>query len=339
MQEPFIEPTPTRESCWRAIVMMGRNVATYKFALAASLIELSSKSSDFIPMEDLAAPFSKNLCEHLKHSDKQITSPRSQFLDTCRQANQGEVSIQELIETTARLGFVNVIDAFHVVNQGDTPIRFFNDDTKTRGGITLTDDFFYLAEGGQFNNLPQEVEARWNLVETAWGLDMARNLLDIEFDLEGGQLYVPRRDNSRIAVTSCRDALNGYQKGKCFYCFIDISIESGNDDLAHVDHFMPHVLKDGREIKNLDGVWNLVLACQTCNMSKLARAPQVKYLTRLNTRNNYLISSHHPLRGTLTRQTGDTDAGRHSFLNRSYQVAVDTLIHTWGPTEEFGTAV
>ena len=85
-------------------------------------------------------------------------------------------------------------------------------------------------------------------------------------------------------------------------------------------------------------MWNLVLACQTCNRSKLARAPQVKYLNRLNTRNNYLISSHHPLRETLIRQTGNIDADRHSFLNRSYQVAVDTLIHTWGPREEFGTA-
>jgi len=48
MQEPFIEPTPTRESCWRAIVMMGRNVATYKFALAASLIESSPTGADFV---------------------------------------------------------------------------------------------------------------------------------------------------------------------------------------------------------------------------------------------------------------------------------------------------
>ena len=338
MQEPFIEPTPTRESCWRAIVMMGQNVATYKFALAASLIELSSNGSDFILMEDLAAPFSKNLCEHLKHSDKQITSPRSQFLDSCRKANQGEVSSQELIETTARIGFTNVIDAFHVVNRGDTPVRFFNDDRKTKGGITLTDDFFHLAEGVQFSNLPHEVEARWNLVETAWGLNMSRNHLGIEHDADAGLLYVFGRADSRIAVTSSRDALNGYQKGKCFYCFKDISIEPGNDDLAHVDHFLPHVLKVGREIKNLDGVWNLVLACQTCNLSKLARAPQVKYLDRLNTRNNYLISSHHPLKETLIRQTGNTDADRHSFLNGSYQAAVNTLIHTWGPAEEFGTA-
>ena len=317
--------------------MMGRNVATYKFALAASLIELSATGSDFISLEALSDPFSRNLCQHLQHSDKQITSPRSQFLEGCRKANQGEISKSELLETTTRLGFVNVIDAFHVVNQGDTPVRFFNDDRKTRGGITLTDDFFQLAEGGQFSNLPQEVEARWNLVETAWGLNMSANHLDIEYDLNSGHLYVPRRDTSRIGVTSCRDALNGYQKGKCFYCFIDISIESGKSDLAHVDHFLPHVLKEGRQISNLDGVWNLVLACQSCNSHKLARAPQIKYLDRINKRNNYLISSHHPLRETLMKQTGNSEADRHSFLNRSYRTAVDTLIHTWMPEEEHGS--
>ena len=237
-----------------------------------------------------------------------------------------------------RLGFVNVIDALHVVNQGDTPVRFFNDDRKARGGITLTDEFFYLSEGNQFSNLPQEAEARWNLVETAWELNMAANLLDIEYDLEGGRLYVPRRDTYRVDVTSCRDALNGYQKGECFYCFLDISIESGDDRLAHVDHFLPHILKEHREIKNLDGVWNLVLACQACNMTKLARPPQAKYLDRLNTRNNYLISSHHPLRETLIRQTGSRVADRRSFLEDSHRTAVNTLIHTWSPLEELGVA-
>ena len=147
--------------------MMGRNVASYKFALAESLLELSSIGDEFVSMEDLAKPFSRHLCEHLNHSEKQITSFRSRFLDSCRQANAGEISPEALIESTVRLGFVNVIDAFHVVNQGDTPVRFFNDDRKSRGGITLTDEFFHLSEGGQFNNLPQEAEARWNLVETA----------------------------------------------------------------------------------------------------------------------------------------------------------------------------
>ena len=103
-------------------------------------------------------------------------------------------------------------------------------------------------------------------------------------------------------------------KGKCFYCFIDISIELGNDDLTAVDHFLSHVSKERREIRELDSVWNLVLACETFDMSRLARAPLVEYWTSLNTRNNYLISSHHPLSEALIHQTGDTDAERHSFL-------------------------
>jgi 5-methylcytosine-specific restriction endonuclease McrA len=243
-----------------------------------------------------------------------------------------------LIDSTVRLGFLNVIDAFHIVNQGDTPVRFFNDERKTRGGITLTDEFFHLAEEGHFSNLPLEVEARWNLVETAWELNMAANHLDVEYDLDGGRLYVPRRDTSRVDVTSCRDALNGYQKGKCFYCYKEISIEPGNESLADVDHFLPHALKDGREIANLDGVWNLVLACKDCNSSKSALVPQAKYLDRLFTRNNYLITSHHPLRETLIRQTGISLPHRSSFLRKSHQSAVNTRISTWGPREEIGSA-
>ena len=96
-----------------------------------------------------------------------IAEPR-QLLDGCRKANQGAITKSELLATTTRLGFVNVIDAFHVVNQGDTPVRFFNYERKTLGRIMFTDDFYHLAEGKQFGNLPQEVEARWNLVEAAW---------------------------------------------------------------------------------------------------------------------------------------------------------------------------
>ena len=214
----FIEHTPTRESCWRSIVLMGLNVASYKFALAQSLIELSEVGQEYIPLDKLAIPFSKNLREHLKHSDKQITASRDRqsFLDMCRQANSGEISETTLVDATVRLGFNNVIDAFHVVNRADTPIRFFNDDRKTRGGITLTDEFFHLSQGTQFNNLPNEVEARWNLVETAWELNLSSNLIHVEYDTAENLLYVPRRDTQRVDVTSGRDALNGYQKGKCF---------------------------------------------------------------------------------------------------------------------------
>ena len=47
----------------------------------------------------------------------------------------------------------------------------------------------------------------------------------------------------RIDITSVRDSLNGYQKGKCFFSFLDISIIQGSPDICHVDHFLPHINK------------------------------------------------------------------------------------------------
>jgi hypothetical protein len=62
----------------------------------------------------------------------------------------------------------------------------------------------------------------WRLVETAWSLDVSPRLLVARYDLSTDGIYVEASDARRIGVTSCRDALNGYQKGKCFYCSSDI---------------------------------------------------------------------------------------------------------------------
>ncbi len=110
--------------------------------------------------------------EHLARVDKQTTSRSSKFLDACRAFNRGELSEDALVGTTARLGFNNVIDAFHVVGSGPVPIRFFEDERKgARGGagaIRLTDDLRRLVGSVQGAGLAQEAEARWRLVETAW---------------------------------------------------------------------------------------------------------------------------------------------------------------------------
>ena len=100
-------------------------MASYKFALGKSLLELSAKGKEIITLDDLADPYSMHICDHLKLGDKQGTSTSSRFLDACRKFNQGESKKEELLDATAKLGFVNVIDAFHVVHDGDIPaIRF-----------------------------------------------------------------------------------------------------------------------------------------------------------------------------------------------------------------------
>ena len=327
----FYDVEPTLDNYWRAIILFGRNVASYKFALAKSLYELKSVSNDLVTLEQLAYPFSKHLCEHLNHSPKQITSQSSKFLDACNAYNKNEISQNSLIEKTVKLGFNNVIDAFHIVNNAEISRRFFLDERKSNGGIRITDNFFQLSESMQFSNFAKETESRWRLVECGWAMGVSRNLINVEYDPNLQTLFTSRSER-RIDITSCRDSLNGYQKGRCFYCFRSISVETGNCELADVDHFLPWRLND--KLDNINGVWNLVLSCKDCNRGesgKFARVPTIELLKRLHRRNEYFINSHLPLRETLIRQTGKNESARKLFLQKSYDIAKTNLIHQWQP--------
>jgi hypothetical protein len=77
----FLAKSPTLDSNWRAVVLFGRNVASYKLALAKTLLSLADRADDRVLLEDLVAPFAGYLYEHLRHVDKQTTSRSSQFLD------------------------------------------------------------------------------------------------------------------------------------------------------------------------------------------------------------------------------------------------------------------
>ena len=329
----FVDIEPTLENYWRSIILFGRNSASYKFALAKSLIDLAQSPTDLIGLDELAEPFSRHLCEHLSHIDKQGTAPDSNFLKACREYNAGQRSKDQLISATTQLGFTNVIDAFHNVNNADLPIKFFVDERKASKGIRLTEDFFKLVERPTSSDLGIETESRWRLVETAWNLNISHQLITVHADNEGTNLFT-HLDNKRIGITSSRDALNGYQKSRCFYCFDQVSVTPGSNQLADVDHFFPHILKSHQAFKNIDGVWNLVLACKECNRGengKFAKLPDLTLLSRLQKRNEYLITSHHPLRETLMQQTGTKVTQRTAFLQASYNNAKAQLIHNWKP--------
>ncbi len=52
--------------------------------------------------------------------------------------NSSKISKEDLLSATVKLGFNNVIDAFHVVNQGEIPKRFFVDERVENKGIRIT---------------------------------------------------------------------------------------------------------------------------------------------------------------------------------------------------------
>lgn len=337
----FQQSSPSLDSYWRSIILFGKNVASYKFALANSLIELASTGNTEVALSDLAVPFSTHVCDHLKSAPRQATGRKSTFLEACKQFNAGEISESTLYEITEKHGFNYVLDAFHTVNHEEVPITFFEKKNQRKDGtIVLTDFVYELIDLPGSENLKNETEARWHLVETAWELGVSSNLLNVNYDDGIGQLIV---DNSlrRKAVTSARDALNGYQKGCCFYCNAQISLDERAPNLCDVDHFYPHMLKPYIPEVNLDGVWNLVLSCKECNRGaggKFERVPEPTYLERLSRRNEYLISSHHPLRETLIRQTGESPVIRTQFLRHVDERAIGLLIHRWH-TEEVAEQV
>lgn len=333
---PFLEVQPSVENYWRALILFGRNVASYKFALGKALLELRAAPGDLVKLDDLALPFARNICEHLSNAPKQATSQSSRFLEACRKRNSGELDEQQLRSTTTALGFNNVIDAFHRLGPAEIPKKFFIDERGTNKGIRLTDELRTLGEIIHPNDLMRETEARWRLVETAWGLGVNRSL--IEFDAESDDFLVQWREG-RIVVTSARSALNGYQKGRCFYCFASISTEGGTDG-ADVDHFFPWTLR-AYLAGNIDGVWNLVLSCRACNRGeggKFDRVPSLSLIERLHTRNEFLITSHHPLRETLMLQTGQLEQQRKAFIQKNYDAAVRHRIARWDPVQR-ATAV
>ena len=323
----YLSAGGVEESSFRSIVLFGRNVASYKFALARALMDLAAEGRESATLAELAVPYTAHLVEHVRRAPKQTTGRQGRLLEACAGFASGTATRTDLIDAAVGSGFNCVLDAFHTVNQTEVPIRFFEKDF-ARGSkrIVLTDAAHRVCVSPDAANMAQETESRWSLVETAWECGVNANLLSCDSSTQAISVNDALR---RRSVTSARGAFDGYQKGRCFYCFAPISVVPGGAaPLCDVDHFFPHALARVLPGVNLDGVWNLVLACPECNRGeggKFARIADGAYLRRLHRRNEYLISSHHPLRESIIAQTGANAEERWSFLSKVDMVGFEAL--------------
>ena len=74
----FLERQRTPENYWRAVILFGQNVASYKFALAKALIELSAHDNESVKLQELAELFSRHIVEHLAKAPKQTARASNQ---------------------------------------------------------------------------------------------------------------------------------------------------------------------------------------------------------------------------------------------------------------------
>lgn len=336
----------TELETFRTIILYGANTASYKFALGQALLELPIEKRSFVRLDELAVPFYKHMVQHVLSGKKQTSANSSKYLYACQLFSEGKLTEDEIIALTVSTGFQYVIDAFpKLKKEYGQGAQFYTksviDNVK---GITIDDSLYRLRELAQASNLSEEVEGRWNLVESSW--DAKGDKLIIEYD-DTEKLFCGRRIQSnnsylnshiRAPVTHARKPLSGYQTGKCFYCFDDISIVPNQANTAAVDHFFPISLqyKAGTDINlNLNGIWNLVLTCKDCNgedaWSKWAHTPDYSLLPALMRRNDYYISSKHPLGETIQLETGNTASQRKNYIKEVFKVAKQATPYEWKP--------
>jgi hypothetical protein len=70
------------------------------------------------------------------------------------------------------------------------------------------------------------------------------------------------------------------------------------------------------------------------NHHKSARVPELRFLERLDRRNEFFIESKHPLSETIAIQTGPTAEKRQQFLRLHYQMTMNHSLNRWAPPVE-----
>jgi len=336
------------ESNFRSTFLLGANTATYKFALAKSLLKLSRSNATFVSLDDLTPIYANYLLEHVKAGKRQRTGQgTAKLLNALHLYGNEQISEELMLNITRVEGFKYVLDAFHNLPKKQKAVPFFEKGIQDKKqGIVLNDNLFEIFQSQDFSNFELEIEGRWNLVESAWSEE---ELINVKYDTNTETLYYlkPVSNNSflhshlRTNLTRVRYPLNGYQKGKCFYCLKSISIESNQDNTCDVDHLIPMSIQFGSIYDlQLNEVWNLVLACKECNRwedgGKAGNLPQKKFLERLHHRNEYLIESNHPLKENILLSTGKIQKDRIDFLRKRYEFACTIRKPSWTPKYVFG---
>ena len=323
----------------RTLVLFGRNVSTYKFALCHTLMNLSSRSE--LSYEDIKDPFMRIIVDHYKKNPNQFNAGENKLTAQIALYIKDSCSWDELLTVAEKSIFNNVFDAFQNVGKGtiDDNYRLFEHD-KTSKKLILTDNLNLVLEDEKVKNyIINENEARWQIVEEAWACKLSPNLLVYNNE---DKIFISNSKIRRVNLRSAVDVLLPYQKGKCFYCNRKINsfALTHEDDFPDVDHFLPFSLvQKNKDIAlSSDGVWNLVIACKSCNRGangKFDAPPVKKFYEKLKKRNILYVEEHrHSLKNSILHSLGTTSKeGVGKRMDMVYKYF--SFLKGWLPEESF----
>ena len=328
----FYRDDPTPRTSWRQAILMGANTRTYKFPLGAALLDVATSGRDAVPLVELAsiyATYLVNRAGDFPQASSALELSENDFLSVLGRERQesiaGGTPTEALVDAATRSIPGMVMQKFHnLPSDGEVAHRFYELEGRgTNRLVRLTPQMMALA-ADDTDVLNNEIDARWRIVEASFDSEIGRPLIGsgVLFDLETGQLVVPVR---RVPLTSIRASIVGFQKNRCFYCREQLPTLFGPE--VHVDHVFPHRWMNTGSWRgpNLDHVWNLVLACASCNLRKSGRNPSHDEIRRLMERNDAIAESPYPLRTTLGISMGGakTVADRTRFVSNVYNLVTE----------------
>ncbi|MGY1684965.1 HNH endonuclease [Geodermatophilus sp. SYSU D00867] len=326
----FYRTEPTAVTSWRMAVLMGANSRTYKFALGSALLDLAGQGREDVSLTELAAPYAMQLALHAQRYPQGPAASvigESDFLTVLREESPASLRdgrpTERLLDAAVASMPQMVMRKFHNLRgAGEVGHRFYA--LQGRGGarrIVLTPEL--LAVAGHEDLLRSELEARWSIVEACFDAEVGRGLVrsGVTVSAAGDVFLTPTR---RIALAGVREGLIGFQHGRCFYCTDPVTLAAA---AVHVDHVYPFSLMTTGVWRgpDLNGVWNLVVACAPCNLAKSDRLPTAQEVTRLLARNEAVAGSPHPLRRALELSMSGAAPATSSQARLVFVQAVDSL--------------
>ncbi len=298
---------------WRGIILLGKNTATYKLALAKCLFEFVEQDKTHVSMDELSKTFFDLYRRRLISNKPQLNHEYRLTVmeNVIAKFNLGIITESKAIEEVKLNAFNDVLARFHTIdNQPVTTNFYFFDFQK---GLTITDEASDVLSSDNKMDLISYIDSRWDLLEAAFEIKKTQSILANDI-----LLFYLLNGYNRTDVTNLRSALNGYQNGICFYC--NTEMDESNID---VDHVIP------RRVINHDEVWNLVLAHSFCNQQKSDLLPSIEQLGRLIFRNEFLIKSNHPLKQKIINNLGTTPNQRRENTLKIYNDARKVIKYTW----------
>jgi hypothetical protein len=162
----YLEDQNTSLNTFRTLILFGKNVSTYKFAFAHSL--LKQKAVDRLSYDDLRENFIRELVLHYQYNPYQFTKHKNNMteaMDAYTDSQSNHNAWNKLLNVSDKVIYNNVLDAFQNVGGGtiDKKYRLFEHDKKNKH-IVLTDNVNSILENQTIiESLNTENQARWSL--------------------------------------------------------------------------------------------------------------------------------------------------------------------------------